>query len=139
MHIPWRKVRRWTQINDNASLGYEIYLMEEKAFTWIEVETVQAPYLLQVTSELVGKLNDRLQKVNQNRSDWAEKSGPRKKLTWSLFKREMFGGNKDVNQEPSFYNIEDAESSSDENEADKDKPQAMPLRLSKKAGAYLAQ
>ena len=138
-HIPWRKVRRWTQVNDNASLGYEIFLMEEKAFTWIEFETVQAAYLLQVTGEFVGRLNERLQNAEQKRSDWAQSSPPKRKLTWKLFKQEMFGSRRNEDPEPTFDNLEDIDSSEEEGEVAVVNRALKPLRLSKTAGAYLFQ
>ena len=110
--------------------------MEEKAFTWIEIETIQARYLLQVTSELVGRLNDRLQNADQKRSRCARRSPQKKKLTWELFKQEVFGGAKNEDPEPSFANLEDIPSSEEENEIAVVHSQTKSAKLSKKAEAY---
>ena len=111
--------------------------MEEKAFTWVEVETVQAGYLLQVTSELVARLNDRLQKSDQTRTCWTRSSPKKKKLTWKLFKEEMFGRAKNDDQEPCFDNLEEIDSSGEEDEVAIANIETKPNKLSKKAGAYL--
>ena len=124
-------------MSDNATIAYEIYLMEEKAFTWIEIETVQARYLLQVTSELVGRLNDRLQKADQKQSRCVRRSPKKKKLTWELFKQEVFGSSKNENPElPSFDNLEDIPSSEEENEISIVHSQKKSVKLSKKAETY---
>ena len=110
--------------------------MEEKTFTWVEVETVQAGYLLQVTSELVARLNDRLQKAEQPRPCWIRSSPKKKKLTWKLFKEEMFGRAKNEDQEPHFDNLEEIDSSGEEDEVDIAHMETKPNKLSKKAEAY---
>ena len=113
--------------------------MEEKAFTWIEFETEQAGYLLQVTGELVARLNDRLQ-ADCNKSEWTPISRPRKKLTWSLFKREIFGGGREASQEESVLdNLEDMESSGEDEDGASLQRESKPLRLGKKASGYLCQ
>ena len=111
--------------------------MEEKAFTWIEVETTQAAYLLQVTTELVGRLNDRLQKAEERRPRRVQSSPPKTKLTWKLFKEEVFGSAKNKDLQSSFDNLEDIESSDEEDEEGASNQGAKPLKLNKKATVYL--
>ena len=139
LHIPWRKVRRWTQISDHASIGYEIYLMEEKAFTWIEVETNQVAYLLQVTCELVERMKTRIQKAEFKKPAWALNSTTKKKLTWKMFKKEVFGIGEEPEPQPIFDNLAEEASSSDDDYYDVAGPSQKSPRLKRSAGAYLVQ
>eukprot|EP00794_Sanderia_malayensis_P007179 gene7179-7985_t len=115
LRIPWRKVRRWTQVSDYKLVSFEIYLMEQKAFTWIELETFQAPYLLQVTSEFIAMLKLRVQKPEFKKPAWATKQKRQNRLSWTLFKEEMFGSRRDKDEpELELFDFENGCSSSSE-------------------------
>ena len=90
--------------------------MEQKAFTWIEIETVQAPYLLQVTSELIAKLKTEVQKPEFKKPAWATNPCRQNRFTWNLFKKEMFGSREGEEEEvqPKFDDLEDEASSSED-------------------------
>ena len=114
--------------------------MEEKAFTWIEVETNQVAYLLQVTCELVERMKTRIQRAEFKKPAWALNSTTKKKLSWKMFKKEVFGIGEDPEPQPVFDNLAEETSSSDEHDDyDVAGPSQKSSRLNRSAGAYLVQ
>ena len=98
--------------------------MDDKAFTWVEFDTVQAPYLLQVTSELIEKVQQVVEIPEFKQPSWVTDPKPRNKLTFKLIKEELFGkGKKKPEPEPVFDCLQE-EASSDEDEFEDDVPRA---------------
>ena len=59
MAIPWRKIRRFAEINETKTISFEI-LIESKTFTWVEFKTIQGTYLVQLVGEYIETMNRRM-------------------------------------------------------------------------------
>ncbi len=90
--------------------------MEEKAFTWIELETIQAPYLLQATCELVEMMKNAVEKPEFKKPAWARKPEKQSKLTWKLFKKEVFGAGQEGEEEPMLDDLQGIHSDDDDDD-----------------------
>lgn len=59
MAIPWRKIRRFAEVNETGTISFEI-LIENKTFVWIEFRTIQGTYLVQLVSEYIQTMNRKM-------------------------------------------------------------------------------
>ena len=89
--IPWRKIRRFTEINETKSISFEVFLNDSQSFTWLEVKTIQGALLLQAATEAIS--NMKAEMGEQEFKQPTRLTNPKSKntLTWDLIKSEMFG------------------------------------------------
>lgn len=94
-------------------------LLDETTFTWVELNTIQRIYLVQVTGEYISIMQEQHKLPAFKQPGWVA-SKRSHKLTWELFKQEVFGVNKKPKDQYylDFDNIQDLESSSDDDDDD---------------------
>lgn len=117
--IPWRKIRRFAEINESNTITFEV-LMDSKKFTWVEFRSVQGTYLLQLVGEYIEIMN-RLMKppvfkqprfvteAEEISNEGGEETKARM-ITFALIKKELFGWKKktDAENEKTYYEDFDA-------------------------------
>eukprot|EP00111_Clytia_hemisphaerica_P002781 TCONS_00007823-protein len=136
--IPWRKIRRFAEINETKTISVEI-LLESKNFTWIEFKTIQGVYLLQVLAEYIETMNVKLQPpvFKQPKFVLDEEEEPKKKITFTMLKEELFGaGKKKKEEDKTFYQDFDAidvVTSSDENESESEEDEISMTSSSRRS------
>ncbi|XP_065668662.1 uncharacterized protein LOC101241194 [Hydra vulgaris] len=123
--IPWRKVRRFTEINETKSVSFEVFLNEIQSFTWLEVKTIQGALLLQATAEAISNIKS---KIEEGAQQQMQLTNPifNNKLTFALIKSELFGlkSNKDNNKCDHFDEIH----SSDDEDYKRQRTNEMQLK-----------
>ena len=138
MAIPWRKIRRFAEINETKTISVEI-LLESKNFTWVEFKTIQGIYPLQVLAEYIEVMNVKLQPpvFKQPKFVLDEEEEPKKKITFSMLKEELFGASKKKKEkDKTFYQEFDAidvVTSSDENESESDEDEISMTSSSRRS------
>lgn len=115
--IPWRKIRRFTEKKDKKTISLEIFLADDKSFTWIELSTPQFTFFLQAIAECIDMLQARLEKPAFAQPKFVQNK-KRNKLSWGLVKAELFGIGKNKEEVfATFDSFDNAESESDENDS----------------------
>lgn len=94
LSIPWRKIRSFAEISETNTIAFEVFLSEEKAFAWIEIKSYQGTLLLQMTAEFINNIRSVIDKPAFRQPKWVHQP-MKNKLTWKLFKEEVFGAKKE--------------------------------------------
>ena len=113
----------------------------------MEIETEQVAYLMSIIAECVYLMKKDYEEPEDKRTSWAS-SIRKKKLTWKLIKKELFGskkskeenedGDDDDDDEPcqGFDNLEEEASTDGEGSSD-DEEGAKALSASRRGSQYL--
>ena len=133
-------------------MNYEVFLTDDQAFTWIEMETDQAALLLQLTGDFIDDLKRKLERAEFRQPAWVNDPGG-EKLSWKLIKEELFdlGSSSDDDEDDkpnkekkkprtpprieAFDNLASSESSDDEKE---DVTGSRASFASRRASSYAA-
>lgn len=94
---PWRKIRRWSQVQGN-SVHFEIFFTDEMRFEWVEVESDQSAYLMEVIVEFIFIMKKESEEPTFKLPKWL-KNKSEKRLTWKLVKNELFSQKKEEDEE----------------------------------------
>lgn len=122
---PWRKIRRWSQVQGN-SVHFEVFFTDEMRFEWVEVESKQAAYLMAVIAEFVFIIKRDSEEPTFKTPKWIQNKMANK-ITWKVIKKELFSskkkekpeGEEDQQEgEDEEENEESEEESSDDEEAE---------------------
>lgn len=94
---PWRKIRRWSQVQGN-SVHFEIFFTDEMRFEWIEVESDQSAFLMEVIVEFVYIMKKESEEPTFKLPKWLNNKSENR-LTWKLIKNELFSKKKEEEEE----------------------------------------
>ena len=96
LSIPWRKIRRFTEIVETKTISFEIFIAADQAFTWVEVQSIQGTLLLQITAEFIDQIRRKLEKPIFRQPKWVDVPKANT-LSWKMIKTEIFGVKKGKN------------------------------------------
>lgn len=125
---PWRKIRRWSEVQGN-SVHFEIFFTDEMRFEWIEVESNQAAYLMAVIAEFVFIIKRESEEPTFKTPKWI-KNKMANRITWKMIKKELFSSKKEKAEgEEEGEEEDDEEEEEEEDESDDDEEAEKVHRL----------
>lgn len=129
MSIPWRKIRRFAEIQETKSINLEIFLADDQAFAWIEVQCPQGTLLLQIIAEFIDKVRERLEKPKFRQPRWVNQPKANA-LTWAMIKQELFAVKKE-RVVPKLQTFDELEVSSSEDELNEEEEEVGTVNISR--------